>query len=401
MQQQTKAILFQPLPGAPEAGGAAFGPVPGPEELAHIHRFTLEPLPADQLYVRRMALANTRLDRSFERFSPGYLQRFAQTLPGKSLLIAHDTHQLASGLVYQAEVVPTADGEQELVACFYLPVTASTQEVRRCIDAGVVRYVSIGFTYDQRLCSVCHQEYWDCRHLPGEMILPPDGPPGGQLVTYTYAGDLARVEAREASLVYLGAQRGAAIIKEISPMENEKALARVRELEGQIKALEERIVTHEREKAQLVTANEALRQKVESLPPQAPLPPAGEGCPKGGVRALADEGLAYRDSLREEAKRLAGLLKLETEANLLLTALQGATAAELKELVESYRARVEERFPPRARRREVTHAAGESGVEALPRRPMVLGLRQGFQVFARSGVEVRHRPAGFCRNLNA
>ena len=38
----------------------AFGPVPGSEELAHIHRFTLEPLPADQLYVRRMALANTR-----------------------------------------------------------------------------------------------------------------------------------------------------------------------------------------------------------------------------------------------------------------------------------------------------------------------------------------------------
>ena len=91
------------------------------------------------------------------------------------------------------------------------------------------------------------------------------------------------------------------------------------------------------------------------------------------MRTLADEGLAYRDSLREEAKRLAGLLKLETEAGFLLTALQGATAAELKELVESYRARVEERFPPRARRREVTHAAGEAGDDAPPRRPMVLG----------------------------
>ena len=53
MQQQTKAILFQPMAGAPEAGGAPFGPVPGPEELAHIHRFTLEPLPAEQFYVRR------------------------------------------------------------------------------------------------------------------------------------------------------------------------------------------------------------------------------------------------------------------------------------------------------------------------------------------------------------
>src|SRR5207247_490275 len=95
--------------------------------------------------------------------------------------------------------------------------------------------------------------------------------------------------------------------------------------------------------------------------------------PKGGVRTLAAEGLAYRESLREEVKRLAGLLKLEAEASLLLTALPTASAAELKELVESYRARVEERFPPRARRREVTLAAGEAGEEALPRRPMVLG----------------------------
>jgi hypothetical protein len=147
---------------------ASFGPTPGGEDLAAIHRLSLVPVPAEALYVRRMLLANTRLDRMYERFTPAVLQRLAETLPGKSLLVSHDTRELATGLFYRAELQRAADGEFDLLAYFYLPVIPANEEVRQLIDAGVIRHVSIGFRYDQRLCSVCDMEYWSCPHFPGE-----------------------------------------------------------------------------------------------------------------------------------------------------------------------------------------------------------------------------------------
>ena len=55
------------------------------------------PLAAEELYVRRMVLANDALDRTYERFPPAVLARFAQTLPGKPVLIAHDKSELPIG----------------------------------------------------------------------------------------------------------------------------------------------------------------------------------------------------------------------------------------------------------------------------------------------------------------
>jgi len=285
MAVRTKALsLLSPA--------SAFGPTPGEEDLAAIHRLCLEPVPAESLYVRRMALANTRLDRTYERFTPAVLQRLAETLPGKSLLISHNTRELATGLFYRADVQRAPDGESELVAYFYLPVIPANEEVRQLIDAGVIRHVSIGFRYDQRLCSVCDMDYWSCPHLPG------DTTDGGQLVTFVYGGDLWKFESREGSLVYLGAQRDAEIIKELpagttpsfagypgrdaerggSPMggENEKALARIKELEAELKTVSERLLTlpkleeeRDRLKAECATLREQL-QSAQATAARAP-----------------------------------------------------------------------------------------------------------------------------------
>jgi len=384
----------------PQSG--AFGPAPDAADLALINeRFALAPLAAEELYVRRMVLANDALDRTYERFPPAVLERFAQTLPGKPVLVAHDKSELPIGVIYRAQVRPAREGEagrHSLEAALYMRRTPANAEVREQIDAGVIRAVSIGFRYDTRLCSVCGADYFDCPHEPGATVSP--GAADGKVVTYSYAGDMARYEACECSLVYLGAQQQAGITKGESvqasrrssvqgpiqmelplglpvlnartpeclntrpgetTMEHEKALARIRDLEADVARL---------------TAD---------LPP-GPLPPREGGTNEGSelpapgrggaggeapstfdeTAALAADGKAYRQHLRGEVLRLAGIVKSEAEAGLLLKALPHAPVAALQELLASYQARVEEKFPPRpfgdpapyAVRRPVAEATG-------------------------------------------
>ena len=79
MEQRMKAFAMQ-AEGVADAEG----------ELRLINeRFALEPLTADEVYVRKMRLCNDGVDRTGERFSLGYLERFRETLPGKALLLAY------------------------------------------------------------------------------------------------------------------------------------------------------------------------------------------------------------------------------------------------------------------------------------------------------------------------
>jgi hypothetical protein len=106
-KEARKAFVEAALPA-----GGAFGPAPDAADLALINeRYALAPLAAEELYVRRMVLANDALDRTYERFPPAVLERFAQTLPGKPVLIAHDKSELPIGVIYRAAVRPARAGE--------------------------------------------------------------------------------------------------------------------------------------------------------------------------------------------------------------------------------------------------------------------------------------------------
>jgi len=183
-REARKAFVEAALPA-----GGAFGPAPEAADLALINeRYALAPLAAEELYVRRMVLANDALDRTYEQFPAAVLERFSQTLPGKPVLVAHDKSELPIGMIYRAAVRPARDGEAgqlSLEAAFYMRRTPANAEVREQIDAGVIRAVSIGFRYDTRLCSVCGADYYDCPHDPGEVVLPGAGGdvPDGTLVT--------------------------------------------------------------------------------------------------------------------------------------------------------------------------------------------------------------------------
>jgi hypothetical protein len=192
-------------------------------DLALINRYALEPLTPEQVYVRRMRLCNDQYDRGFERFPVAYLQRFVETIVGKALLPNHNSG--GGGWFAAGAVAPTTLGrffkaelEQEagvtyLVPSFYMVRLASNEEARQQIDGGVWSHVSIGAFVDKRMCDLCGKDYdaysWDgegnytgCPHVKGRVY-------NGQVCTVTYGGDLAKVEAVEGSIVWLGAQYGA------------------------------------------------------------------------------------------------------------------------------------------------------------------------------------------------
>jgi len=255
------------------------------EDLALINeRFALRPLRADELYVRRLAVCNDRYDRTWERFPAAYLERFAATLPGKALLAHHDHRRFPLGRFFKAavETAPPAEPGGEpvrwLYGWAYLLNTPANEEVRAQIDAGIYSHVSIGFRWADLACDLCGRSLAtaECGHVPGRDY-------DGRRCTATYSGDAAEAEAVEASVVTLGAQYGAAIMKSAAADPDEEALRR--------------------------------------------------------------DGREYRDELAREIRRLADCLGAATEADLVLEALGDPPAARLREVLHGYAVRFDAVFP--------------------------------------------------------
>jgi hypothetical protein len=289
-----------------------------PQDLELINsRFALRPLTAGEVYVRRLALCNDQYDRTSERFPRYYLERFAETLPGKPLLANHERRQFPLGRFFKAEVVTgapthhvepatedqapgtvdrgprTLDRRPETWLCcwIYLVKTSANEEVRTQIDGGVYSHVSIGYRWADLTCDLCGRSYFrgDCPHVIDQEY-------DGRRCTATYSGDPQRVEAVEGSLVYLGAQYGA-----------------------------------------VITKSDDRRVEKETIAGRAP-----------ADASLAADGRLYRTDLRAEVLRLARCVNAGAEGEALLEALGEVPAERLKRLVADYQARFDGIFPPAA-----------------------------------------------------
>lgn len=216
--------------------------VPAADDLALINaQYARVPLEEGDLHIRSARVAHNQHDRTLERFPKAMLERFAETLPGKSLLPGHDTSALPLGRWFRAdtrtrteefpclvpgknadagaekaaELVPGFEPKSQRVTwlegAFYFTAGPETEQLRRNIDSGVYQDVSIGFKYDDVDCDLCKKSYLrsDCPHLRGQRTAD------GQLVTLTYSGDPKQYEARETSIVYLGAQQQAELMKSL------------------------------------------------------------------------------------------------------------------------------------------------------------------------------------------
>jgi hypothetical protein len=312
-------------------------------QLALINRYALEPLTAEQVYVRRMRLCNDQPDRSYERFPEAYLKRFAATLPGKSFLGQHDRRSFALGRFFEA-TVEKEDGITYLVPSFYMVRLAANEEARGQIDGGVWSHVSIGARVDKRLCDLCGKDYdlsqWDgegnflgCKHLKGREY-------NGKVCTITYGGDLQKVEALEGSIVWLGAQYGAEMAKDAGGGRSYP--------DKEAMLMEKGIV--DTPPAELLAQLEAARKATETVTGERDAALAEVGTLKAErdvLAVLVTDGKLYREDLRAEMQRLAGCVGAEKECEAILQAgAEVFTAARLKELVGEYQARFEKAFPP-------------------------------------------------------
>ncbi len=299
-REDTPPSVFSPDIRSKEFAVHAEATEVAPADLELINqRYALRPLTAEEVYVRRIALCNDQVDRTFERFPVTYLKRFSETLPGKPLLAHHDKQQFPLGRFFRAEVKtsdelglpPSADGRPSswLVCWVYLVKTPGNEEVRRQIDAGVYSHVSIGYRWADLTCDLCGRSYFrsECPHVIGQQY-------ESHTCTATYSGVEERVEAFEGSLVYLGAQYGAVITKSDNRREEKATLS------------------HRKE---------------------------------GGEDVLAAEGREYRSELRAEILRLGRCLHSGIEAETLLEALGDVGAPRLRELLSDYRKRFDGVFP--------------------------------------------------------
>ena len=197
---KTKVFRFSGLKVSPSTPNAA--------QLEKINRFTRRPFTADELYIGQLRLANNCIDRDNERFSEGTLQGFADTVVRKTLLMDHnkrDSQDAATGKFFDVEMekVPLAQAIAEtgedlrlpvgmtdvvfLSPWFYIPKAGIDEKQLVKIEAGIFDFCSIGF----------RAEAW-----------VPVADDMGNNLFYEYRG---KGETTEGSLVYLGAQYGAAV----------------------------------------------------------------------------------------------------------------------------------------------------------------------------------------------
>jgi hypothetical protein len=177
-----------------------------PDQLRKINNFALKELDPEEIDTRRFLLCHNMIDRDNERFSETILGDFAKTLPGKSLLLGHNVNNLGKGLFFDARTetmspleFKSLTGEEAclpegintvmvLFAWVYMLKIPANEEIIANIEAGIYRHVSIGFKASD--------------------VIAIKKETNGPVLFWEYA---APGEAREGSLVYLGAQPGATI----------------------------------------------------------------------------------------------------------------------------------------------------------------------------------------------
>jgi hypothetical protein len=155
-----------------------------------INRHSLKPLAATDVETYTFRVCNDQVDRDGERFSLEILHDFADSLPGKGLLEAHEWGAPGVGMFYKAWV-ENLDGVNWVMAKCYLPRAAKdSADAITKIDSGIAKWVSIGFYAPRQVGVNGVQEYR--RGLNGE-----------------------KGESLECSLVFLGAQYQAGIVKSL------------------------------------------------------------------------------------------------------------------------------------------------------------------------------------------
>ncbi len=343
MKRKELSLLLSKAPG----NGAALSE----DQLAKIRKYTLEELSAESLYARKMLLAHNAIDRDNERFSEKLLEDFARTLPGKGLLMGHEHGYPGVGTFFDAAVeemdiktaremtgedlkLPEGVGQfKALMAWFYTARTPGKESLLADIDAGIARHVSIGFKA-ANLVKVSNEQ-------------------SGEVLYWEYK---APGEAREGSLVWLGAQNGATITKSVEDdgVDIDKDGKNGKKEKKAMKTLLKKLGLGEdaTEDQALSILNEKL-VRLKSL--EEVVAPLGENASKAVVEELirnSEDGKTYRKNLvsrQVKCERLLGRVgDKDDDAKAREGELMKRSVSEVKGDVSYLEKLVAEKFPDKA-----------------------------------------------------
>lgn len=265
-----------------------------PEQLAVINRYALAELTAEQVYVRTAYLAHNAIDRDGEVFDDSLLDSFAVTLPGKGLFVRHPGSWDGDsgpgiGRWFSARTVtmsldeartalrepnlkwpPSTQVAKLLETSAYMPRSGKNADLIADVDAGVAGDVSIGFRATDRSAIT-------------------DG--AGNTIAMRILGP---GEALEGSLVWLGAQPGARVVKNLNRNESEQENPMTPE---EIKALQAKLDAQQAKVALYDAILAAIGKELAENPT--------------ALKRAVDDAKSHRDALIDgivAAERLSGMV---------------------------------------------------------------------------------------------
>ena len=177
-------------------------------------------LTAEQLLARPVRLFGNKLTSYYTRVPDADLRLLADQInaTGGPVLSAHVTDNTPLGTFYAAavtegEFTPSPEpGEPQqelwLDTWFYVLNDDAGQQLIRLIDGGVINEASIGYWYDQALCSITGGSYWSSPYYAGNTYTVVDPETGTSTERLCFIWTTDNVQFSEGSLVYRGAYPG-------------------------------------------------------------------------------------------------------------------------------------------------------------------------------------------------
>jgi len=270
------------------------GHVVSDEQLVKINQYTLKDVSADDVYVRSFLIAHNFLDRDNERFNEELLDDFAKTLHGKGFFVEGHPSSWSGkggpgeGLFFDVstenmspEEFKSLTGEEPnlpegietvkvLSGWAYVLKLESNSDTLKKIDAGIYRYISVGF------------------NAPRTIVIDAKG-------NEMYGEYQVHGEALEASLCWLGAQPGASAMKACTNCKNKNH----KKEEGEkmdidiLKLLGEKLGKELTEDNAIKMVTDLLAEKDQTIKE---------------LKAHAADGKAYRTHLVDEVIRFGTMI---------------------------------------------------------------------------------------------
>ena len=197
------------------------------EVLDKINGFTRREFAPEELYEFTVILCDNDIDRDFERFSDGALEKLKELFVGKTGIFDHEASTSnQNARIFGTELVTdesrrTKYGEpyKYLKASAYMVRTDENKTLIAEIDGGIKKEVSISCSAAKRKCSVCgcDKAVGSCAHAKGK----------------TYDGRQCHIvldditDAYEWSFVAVPAQVNAGVTKRFTEETAEKSAAEI------------------------------------------------------------------------------------------------------------------------------------------------------------------------------